>query len=569
MHFSLVRISTPHMPNTRAFDDVLLPVFFALRRLGYQTEIRLNSFNPHSRNICLGANYDPDQKWIKLPGDCIILNLEQLEAAGYPWHKDDRYFRLLAAHECWDFSRRNIDFLAGKGLQARFLPLGYVPEMTRLKACPAPRSDVLFYGAMTLRRRDILDQLRARGLKVDCLTKAYGWARDQALYSTRLFLNIHHSLPASLEVVRLGYVLANSRPVVSELEPGSYLYPELAGACAFCAYDDLVPTVERLLADEEGQRELAGRGFEAFSALSLEEALAELVGRRNTIAHSRAGGPAAPRPNHLRVGSGPGFLNAALNLDTNELYQPDLLLDISGDWEPGGQYRTDRFGTVRLEAGSFQIISVPGLLSRVDDPDRLMKTFLNLLEPGGRLIITVPYDLSTGAAGQRAFNEKSFEKYGSQALLRGWSGAFFEMESLERHLSDYGRVLVAKGKKPDKLGRYPRAVESLRVVLIKRLTREAGAGEWLAATRAIYQGPAPVWSLDQLDKDPDEVDRQCQEPLPSRPRLILKLFKLKLKSWRYGLYVRRKLPGRHGRYQEKLVETQMEMEKLRTWLRLF
>jgi len=565
MHFSLVRISTPHMPNTRAFDDVLLPMLFALRRLGYEAEIRLNSFNPQSRNICLGANYDPEQKWLKIPPDSIILNLEQLEASGYPWLKDDKYFNLLAAHECWDFSRRNLDFLTGKGIEARFLPLGYVPEMTRLKPCPAPLSDVLFYGAMTPRRRQVLDELRAAGLTVDCLTKAYGRARDQAIYATRLFLNIHHSLPASLEVVRLGYILANSRPVVSELAPGAYHYPELAEACAFAEYERLVPTITELLADEPRRQALARRGFEAFSSLSLEESLADLVGRRAGAGKA----PSPARPKHLRVEAGADFLDEALNVDSRACFQPDIVLDFSRPLPSSRLYPTERFGPVGLEPGSFDCLSVPGLLNMVENPDQLMKSFLDLLEPGGRLLLTLPYDLSGAPAVRRSFNENSWHRYGLQAVALGWTEAVFQLESLEYNLSDYGRVLQAKGWSREKLSRAPRAVDSLRVVLVKKVLSPKDLEEALASTRAFYNVPARAWDLESLTRSEADIDRPVQEKLPSALGLLSKLAALRLKRWRYILQIRHKVPGRHGRYQEKLAAVEAEIRRLKDLLKMY
>ncbi|MDL2227080.1 hypothetical protein LJB86_05445, partial [Deltaproteobacteria bacterium OttesenSCG-928-M10] len=391
MHFSLVRISTPRMPNTRCFDDVMLAMRFALLRLGYETEIRADSFNPSARNICFGANTDSGQKWHQYPAGAVIMNLEQLEAAGYPWLKDDRYLDLLGRSETWDFSRRNVEYLAGRHIQAAFLPMGYVPEMTRLAPCPEPAGDVLFYGAVTQRRRWVLEELESMGLKVNRLTFAYGQKRDQAIYSSKIILNIHHSLPASLEVVRLGYVLANSRAVVSELAPDTYYYPELAGSCVFRPYDQLVRAVTDLLGDEKRLREQAARGFKIFSNLSLEKSLEELVGRRAVYGAGVDFPLPEPRPDHLRLGSGLDFLNSALNVDADSRMKPDIVLDLAAPEKPALRHLTDRFGEIALEPGSFQLISLPGLLARTPDPDLLLTRCLELLAEGGRLIVTAPY----------------------------------------------------------------------------------------------------------------------------------------------------------------------------------
>ena len=567
MHFSLVRISTPDMPDTHGFDDVLLPLKYAFAHLGYEVEIRVNSFNPHSRNICLGANYDPEQKWIKLPPQTIVMNLEQLEAEGYPWLKDGQYFDLLARHETWDFSRRNLDYLRGKGIEGRFLPIGYVPEMTRLEPCPAPVHDVLFYGSMTPRRRYILDELEKRGLKVNRLAKAYGQKRDQAIFSAKVFLNIHHSLPASLEIVRLGYVLANKRAVVSELAPDTYHYPELAGACAFREYEQLVEAVAELAADESECRKQAERGFEAFSGLRLDQALEELVGRRVRPLSESGSSWLEPRPNHLRAGSGLSFLNQALNVDSRRFMRPDLALDLSSALPEGRVFQTERFGDIEMSPGSFDLISCPELLATTNNPDQLMTNFLELLKPGGRLILTAPYQGAVwGTQAGRSFTEKSWLRYTRQARLIGWETSAFELESSEWLLSETGRILQAKGLPLEALRLRGGAIEGLRTVLRKRILTPEEITETAYVCRDIFSGPAIDW---RVEDEESLVDPVVQAPLPSAFGLRCRLFRLRLNEVRYALNIKFKLARKHGRYEDKLLETRRDIAETRRWLKMY
>ncbi len=563
MHFSLVRISTPHVPNTRAFDDVLLPLWYAFRRLGYEAEIRVDSFHPEARNICLGANYDPDQQWHRLPAGTIIFNLEQLEAGGYPWLKDTRYLDLMREYEVWDFSRRNLDFLAGRGIQGHFLPLGYVPEMTRLAPCPAPTHDALFYGAMTPRRRQVLEELTGRGLTVNVLTRAYGQARDHALYAARLLLNIHHSLPASLEIVRLGYALANRRAVVSELAPDTYHYPELREACAFGEYEALAPIALELAADERRREERARRGFEAFAALRLDEALERLVDRRTGPGR---GAEFESLPDQLRVGAGPDFRNEALNIEGDPRFRPDLVLDLSRPLNFEEPHVTARFGDLSLRPGSFRIITCPGLLARTPDPDQLMANLLALLQPDGRLILTLPYDLSEEAAGlPRSFNEPALTRYTGRAGLLGWTEARFAVETVDYRLSAHGRALAARGRSLDELRRTPRAVAGLRVVLRKCPYPPAERTEDQALTRDFYLGPAVVWQV--AEPGAAEADAAPEPAPPALWRLWLRLAALGLRRERYRLNLRFKLAQGHDRYPEKLAELEKEMGALRRLLK--
>ena len=570
---SIVRLSTPHMPNTAlAFDDVILPLGHALRRLGYGVEFRVNSFSPQCQNICLGANYDPEGRWHSLPAGTIILNLEQLGSEGYPWKKDHRYFDLLAKHEVWDFSQRNIKILADLGLKAKFLPLGYVPEMTRLIPCPYPNGDVLFYGAMNPRRRQVLDELIQRGVKVNWLNPAIGQARDHAIYSTRIFLNIHHSLPASLEIVRLGYILANSRAVVSELGPDTYYYPELSQACAFAPYDCLVDTVCDLLADDSKLQAQAAHGFTAFKALKLEDALSELICSpqpQPLVSVSKAPNIAKTiKPRHLRAGSGCKFINQALNIDPEAIYNPDIVLDLA-TWNPEDVHNTVRFGEIGLRPASFTTISVPDLLARCTNPRLLMTVFLGLLEDQGHLILTLPYELAEESGRYlHSFNATFLDIYTTpRAYLCGWTEHRFEIESLNYELSDLGRILAGQGRDIDYLLRIPQAVVSFRAVLKKCpfSPEERTVGQGLG--RNFYQGPAEVWQV-QGEEGYAEIDAIYSPEILSPLELRLAQLREIVQLWRCRFHLRFGLGKGHGRYKDKVILAEKNLEKLRNLSRL-
>ncbi len=567
MHFSLIRITTPKVPDTRGADDALLAIRFALAELGYQTEIITAGEKARGRVIAFGANYDPEGRWVKLPPDSILINLEQLRSAGYPWLRDNRYLEILRRHEVWDFSRTNVDYLAGQGVQAAFLPLVYVPQMSRLAPCPAPDVDVLFYGTMTRRRRHIIEQLRDLGLKVLCLESCYGQKRDQALYRSALLINIHHSLPAELEIVRLGYALANARAVVSELDEETGFYPELKDACLFQPYQRLAEAAASLARDRAQLARQAARGFEIFSSLKLKDYLAQLLGYR--IPASQRPPQRPPRPLHLRLGSGPLFLSSALNVDPDERQKPDLRASLDEPAALKGRRLTERFGEIELADGSFQLISLPeGVLASVKDPDALMSRCLELLAEGGRLIVTVPYDLSLEAAGfSRAFNERSFHRYGPRpAPDLGWSEAAFELKEMSFILSDYGLALAGRGLDLERLKTRPRAVARLRAVLVKRALSPEDKTALAAAGRGIYTGVQGLW-LSFADIKEEEIDRVRQPHIPGPWALRLALARLMFRRLRYRFMALAHW-GRHERYEDKMKKTEAESRRLKRFLSL-
>ena len=561
MHFTLVRITTPHMPDTRVFDDVLLPLKFAFQRLGFQAETRVDSFNPDSRNICLGANYDPEQKWRILPAGTIIFNLEQLEAAGYPWQKEGAYLGLLRGFESWDFSRKNIGYLEGKGIDSAFLPLGYVPEMSRLAACSAPSKDVLFYGAITPRRREVLDALDSKGLRVCRLAKAFADERDRALFQSKLLINIHHSLPASLEIVRLGYALANERAVVSEMNEDTYHYPELSSACAYGKAEDLPELAAELAADDKRRLAIARQGLEAFSALKLVDALEQLVGRR---AVHGLGADLAGRncfPSVLNIGCADRFLANAVNIDSDPRWRADLTMSFPDEWSAEKAFSTKRFGDITLAPASYERIIIGGVLTGGNQPDKVLAVCHRLLPPGGRLVLTLPY------AMEKAFNEGSFDPY--------INAGCFELESVDYLWTELGRVLESRGVSwPERL-RTRGAVLALRLVLRKAgpfiSSGKASPGEDLSESggdepwRVIYSHPAQSWLVDDSR---DEAGYRPLPPLPPIRKMRLRLAGLWFKRLRYSFNLSLGLSGRHDRYREKLAAVEGEMLELRRLLAL-
>lgn len=297
MHFSLVKINPEDAQPSHGFDDVILPLYYALQRLGYRTEILFNRANPVSRNIVFGSCIAPRRVGRELPAGSIIFNLEQLTPDS-KWCNPN-YLAHLRDYTVWDYSPRNIGYLAELGIKAAHLPLGYVPEMTRMADLAAPgagmKNGLLFYGLVTERRDLMLRRLVAEGLPVLASQDAFGDLRDKLLLASRLVLNLHNYLPARLEVARLGYVWANKKPVLSETRPDTEVPGYLAEACCFVEYEDIPDAAARLLSSQAELDKQAERGFKAFASRPLTEGLEKLVGRRAHAsgqvvqAHAQAG----------------------------------------------------------------------------------------------------------------------------------------------------------------------------------------------------------------------------------------------------------------------------------------
>ena len=314
MRISLVKSVPGPIAVGRIFDDAVLPFYYALRRLGHEVEIINNRFDENSRNIVFGANIDPTVAWLHDAPRFTIVNLEQFRLEGGEWAANQPYLELLKKNEVWDYSPSNADFLEKEhGLEVGRFIFGYVPEMTRLRDNREESIDVLFYGGINPRREKVLADLVDAGVRLKCLDHVYGAERDQAIYDSKIILNVHKGRTAILEMARLGYPLANRKAVVSELNEDTERYPGLEKACAFYPYEKLAAGVLELLADETGRRAQAEAGFESFSKISLVDSLERLVGRSDS----------GPRPDVAagretgRTSSDPG---------------PDIYIGVADEW---------------------------------------------------------------------------------------------------------------------------------------------------------------------------------------------------------------------------------------------
>ena len=280
MHFSLVKMNPEGTPPSHGFDDAILPLYYALRHLGYQAEILFNRVNPASRNIVFGSRIAPRRIGRRLPASSIIFNLEQLNRDSKWCNKD--YLAHLGDFQVWDYSLENIRFLAELGIAgAAHVPIGYVPEMTRLRPGYPEDVDLVFYGLITQRRDALIRRLVSDGIRVLASQEAFGDLRDKLLAHSRLVLNIHQFLPARLEVVRLGYVWANKKPVLSEWREDSGMPDHLREACFFAEYADIPEAAARLLQDRPRLDRQAEKGFQAFASKPMSESLRRVVGKRN------------------------------------------------------------------------------------------------------------------------------------------------------------------------------------------------------------------------------------------------------------------------------------------------
>lgn len=275
--YTVYIVTPPNYPHVLAFAELANALVQGLRELGHAAALTQNPAEIEGRAIVVAPHLIPHVGW-QPPDDAILYNLEQGDD-GNDWFSP-AYWALLRGHEVWDYSQNNADYLQARGVPARLLPVGYAPCLTRIAAAEVEDVDVLAYGAMTPRRIAILEALHKRGLKVVPLFNVYGPERDAYIARAKLVLNIHAQAARLFEIVRVSYLLANGRCVLSEDGNDPGLEAPYREAVTFAPYDRLIGAALNLLAAPDARQARGQAGLAAIIGRRQSALLEPLVGRK-------------------------------------------------------------------------------------------------------------------------------------------------------------------------------------------------------------------------------------------------------------------------------------------------
>src|SRR6266850_3218057 len=265
-HFSIWIVSPPRYLHSRCFEEVALSLQAAFATLGFDAPIVTDPAQISDWTLVLGANLLPSMS-IALPPRLILYNLEQIQKDSV-WLKA-AHIGLLRRYPVWDYSERNIGALRELyGIaNVTLCGIGYMPVLSRI-APAAEDIDVLFIGSLNQRRKAVLEEIAGYGKKVSAAYNLYGEQRDDVIARARLVLNLHFYEAQVFEIVRVSYLLANRKCVVSETGHHEGLEAPLRQEVAFAPYEHLTGACLQLLQNNEERDRLAAAGFESFRACS-------------------------------------------------------------------------------------------------------------------------------------------------------------------------------------------------------------------------------------------------------------------------------------------------------------
>lgn len=273
--YAVVIPRLPNYPHSHAFDEVAQALVEGLIALGHDAIASDHATHPQRRCVLLAPQLL--QHWQQaVPADAILYNLEQVDRSS-PWITPELLDR-FRRHELWDYSTRNIAALAHDHAihHAKLLPIGHSPALERIAEAAVEDVDVLFYGSPNDRRIEILEQLEQRGARVMPLFGVYGAERDAWIARSRIVLNMHHYPAQIFEQVRVAYLLANRRFVVSETGDTEGEAPWRDGL-VFAAYTELVDTCLAYLARPQERDRIRHRGLELMRARPQQRFLRDVL----------------------------------------------------------------------------------------------------------------------------------------------------------------------------------------------------------------------------------------------------------------------------------------------------
>lgn len=456
--------------HSEAFYEVAETLFYSLNELGFTANITENTLIDDGINIILGANLLEEDDINLIPASSIIYNFEQVTDTS-KWMTPALY-DLFSKFVVWDYSKKNIDALQKLGITKNIhhVPVGYNPCLTRIPKSEIEDIDVLFYGSMNQRRQNILQKLKDAGLIVETLFGVYGTERDEYISRSKVIVNIHYYDSNIFEQVRVSYLLANKKAVVSECSDSTEEDEDIKSAVALVSYDQIVDKCSELVRSDELRKVLEEKGFEYIKTREAVHYLNEALIALNVDTDRE---PQPELPAKINIGSGKDFKADCLNIDISSNGNPDVVADVSDQHLIGQTVISKRFGEITFTENQFDEIIANDVLEHIPELVTAITNCLHLLKVGGQFKIIVPYDLSYGAwqdpTHVRAFNERSWLYYTDWYWYLGWKDARFDLTRLDFSLSAAGIKMQQADCSIEQILTQPRAVDSMSVVLTKRL----------------------------------------------------------------------------------------------------
>ncbi len=266
-------IPNQYLHVLNGYGEVIESLLWSLRTSGHEATSAVNQRRVGATHILFGVQFMPADLLASFPPDSIVYNLEQLDGVIASGVHTDGYQICADKFVIWDYSDRNLQLWRShfSARHAHLVPVGFAPTLCRIPPAEPQDIDVLFYGQPTEYRSLTLTRLSNLGLKIVSFFGLYGQARDEFIGRSKIVLNLRASPEIAIfSSVRVGYLLANSKAVVSDIAASDADLAE-----AVCVGEPAqIPILCQHLAENESQRKwYEVNGYETFARRDLTRLL--------------------------------------------------------------------------------------------------------------------------------------------------------------------------------------------------------------------------------------------------------------------------------------------------------
>lgn len=278
MRFNIVYLGPMDLAHLRR--DFFLLLKYGLESAGHRVDISNNEVVPECINLVIGAYFQTTKVMQEIAATgipYINVNTEVISGSGLNFNPqktdlEGAYFPFISRGiAAWDVIADNMPQYHARGLEAKFLPWGFCPELEDIQHREKDL-DYYFFGSMSKKRREIIGTLKHLTGRADHHCPYF--VRNDRIARAKVNLNIIQDNKYShVNSFRIGYLTQNRCCIVSEAEHDPIGYLDAVQIAKPEEFADVVHFLAK-----GGWKDIGERAYEHLKAgPSMKEALEAIL----------------------------------------------------------------------------------------------------------------------------------------------------------------------------------------------------------------------------------------------------------------------------------------------------
>lgn len=270
----------PSLLNIRGYEDVIDSVAFGMKLLGYEVHSTRNNYltSGCQHYILFGWQIMSVDALKQFPVGTIVYNLEQYHAhinMSYNFLSENMKF-VINNFQIFEYSKYNNIFWNQYNLRFPIFPAPIafsenqiIPQSNRKQDI-----DILYYGSCDPSKAKFLQACAGSHLvrpKSIFIQNIYGDERNEFITRSKVVLSITGD--RILPLVRIGFLLANKKPVISSIHPMDFIDDDLKHVLIFATDDNVDEKLNQLLSNDLFRSEYADFCHDTFRKRRIEDIL--------------------------------------------------------------------------------------------------------------------------------------------------------------------------------------------------------------------------------------------------------------------------------------------------------